>query len=91
MKNNSVEEKVIECISQNIVESGGEVPAIKGSTSMFSEIAGFDSLRAIEVLIALEDYFKCELPLEKIFTKEPPGSECVNDIVQAVNRLVQGQ
>jgi acyl carrier protein len=83
-----IEEKIIKCIKNNMKESGDEVPEINQSTGILTGISGFDSLRAIEVLIDLEDIFNCELPPEKVFIKIPAGTDNINDLAKAVQKIV---
>jgi len=82
-----IELEIINCIKSNIEESGEDIPSITGSTQVFTGISGFDSLRAIEVLVDLEEVFGCELPPEKVFIKKPPGTDNVTDLAKAVHKI----
>jgi len=84
-----IELEIINCIKVNIEDSGEEIPDINKKTGVFTGIAGFDSLRAIEVLISLEEVFGCELPPEKVFTKKPPGTDDIGDVAKAVQNIVR--
>jgi acyl carrier protein len=84
----TIELEIINCIKGNIEDSGDEVPEINRGTGVFTGIAGFDSLRAIEVLISLEEVFDCELPPEKVFVKKPPGTDDIGDVAKAVQNIV---
>jgi acyl carrier protein len=86
-----IEMELIKCIKDNIEECGDDIPDLDESTSIFEGIAGFDSLRAIEVLVTLEDAVGCELPLEKVFTKKPPGTENIRDLASAINKIVNNE
>lgn len=82
-----IELTIIKCIQSNIEESGDDVPEITKSTSVLSGgIPGFDSLRAIEVLIDLEVEFDCELPPEDVFKN---GTENITDLAKAVQVIVE--
>lgn len=83
-----IEFELIKCLRENIEECEEEVPELDGGTSVFSGIAGFDSLRALEVLVSLEDAVGCELPPEKIFTKEPAGTDTIADLVRAIDKVI---
>lgn len=84
-----IESCIIDRIENNLRDSGDKIPTIDSNTSVFNGIPGFDSLRTIEVLIDLEDVFKCELPPEKVFVKKPPGSENIRDVSLAVSRVIE--
>jgi acyl carrier protein len=88
MEIKEIEQLVIACIRQNIEDSDEEVPDITPTTGVFTGIAGFDSLRAIEVLVSLEDMFSRELSPENVFVKKPPGSDRVCDIANAIKAIV---
>lgn len=71
----ATEEAVIKIITKELRLKAGVVTL----TSNFREDLGVDSLDALEIVVALEDYFKMELPTtthEKIIT--------VQDAVDAV-------
>jgi len=94
MEMQQIELELIHYIKSNIEDSGDVVPVIESKTVLLDDLQdfGFDSLRAIEVLIDLEDVFKCELPPEKVFLKKPPEKDTINDIVKAIKNLVdQGE
>lgn len=86
-----IEMELIKCIQENIEECGDDVPELNEGTSLFSGIAGFDSLRAIEVLISLEDAVGCDLPPESVFTKDPSGTESIRDLACAISKLVNDE
>ncbi len=86
-----IEMELINCIKNNIEECGDEIPELDGNTPVFDGIAGFDSLRAIEVLVSLEDSVGCELPIEKVFTKKPPGTDNIRDMANAINKIVNNE
>jgi len=83
-----IEQLVIDCIRQNIADSDEEIPEITPTTGVFTGIAGFDSLRAIEVLVTLEDKLMKELPPDNIFVSKPAGSDRVCDIAKAIKAVV---
>ena len=83
-----LELKLIDCIKMNIEQSGDEIPDISIDTVMQDGIPGFDSLRAIEVLIDLESELECELPPEKIFVKKPPEKDSIQDVAKAVMNII---
>ena len=86
-----IEMELIKCLQENIEECGDDVPEINENTSLFSGIADFDSLRALEVLVSLGDVVGCELPPEKVFTKSPAGSENIRDLASAINKIVNNE
>ncbi|NQY88653.1 MAG: acyl carrier protein [Colwellia sp.] len=86
-----IEFELIKCLRENIEECEEEVPELDGSTSVFNGIAGFDSLRALEVLVSLEDAIGCELPPEKVFTKEPTGTDTIADLACAIKKIVNNE
>lgn len=83
------EQELITQISLNLTDSQDEVPVITGSTGVFSGISGFDSLRAIEVLVTLETVYEHELPPEKVFVKNPANATTVNDMAKAIKKIVE--
>jgi len=83
-----IESKLISCIRNNIEESGEEVTDITCETVLLDGIQGFDSLRAIEVLIDLEEVFGCELSPEAVFLKKPPEKDTIEDIANAIKDIV---
>jgi len=84
-----VEQHLMSCIRSNIEESGGDAPAISRDTGIQDEIAGFDSLRAIEVLIELEAEFDCELPPEKVLSKTREDNTVANVSQNILNILIR--
>lgn len=84
MEIKELEDLVIDCIKQNIEDSEEEIPEITSTTGVFTGIAGFDSLRAIEVLVTLEDKLGKELSPDNIFVSKPAGSDRVCDIAKAI-------
>jgi acyl carrier protein len=83
-----IEQLVIDCIRQNIADSEEEIPEIMPTTVVFTGIPGFDSLRAIEVLVSLEDKLGKELSPDDVFVKKPPGSDRVCDMASAIKAIV---
>lgn len=81
-----IELEIIDCIKKNIEESGDAVPEITRGTGVLTGIPGFDSLRAIEVLIDLEEVFECELPPEDVFND---GADNIGDLAKAVHSIVE--
>ncbi len=90
MELSQFEQEVITQLSLNLEDSQDEVPVMTGRTGIFTGIAGFDSLRAIEVLVALEAVFNRELPPEKIFVKKPTSETTVRDVAEAIKVIVDG-
>ncbi len=88
MKLNQIVHEVVNCIRANLKDSGDEVPEINRDTELLKGISGFDSLRAIEVLVELEDIFKHELPPEKVFIKDPPGTDTICDVAASIKEIV---
>ena len=88
MEINEIEDLVIDCIRQNIEDSDEDMPDITRTTGVFTGIAGFDSLRAIEVLVSLEDKFDKELSSDDVFVKKPPGSDRICDMANAIKAIV---
>lgn len=88
MEMKQLELKLIDCIRANIEESGDDIPNILGNTVLQDGIPGFDSLRAIEVLIELESELGCELPPEKVFVKKPPEKDTIQDVAKAIMNIV---
>lgn len=88
MEMKQLELKLIDCIKTNIEQSGDEVPEITLDTAIQDDIPGFDSLRAIEVLIELESELDCELPPEKVFLKKPPERDTIEDMAKAIFKIV---
>jgi len=80
--------ELIRCLQENIEECEDEVPELKEDTPVFKGIAGFDSLRALEVLISLEDSVGCDLPPEKVFIKKPSGTDTIKDLACAIDKIV---
>ena len=91
MELNQIELVVINSIRDNLEDSGDEVPEINIDTELFNGGFGIDSLRAIEVLVGLEDVFKHELPLDKVFVKDPSGTDTIADIAVAIKEIVEGE
>lgn len=83
-----LELQLINCIKNNIEQSGEEVPDISGDTVLQDGIPGFDSLRAIEVLIELETELDCELPPEKVFTKKSNEQDTIEDMAKAIMNII---
>ena len=81
--------QVIECIRASYNDAGESVPVVQSSTPIFSDIPGMDSLRALEILVSLESHLGNEFPPEKIFTRQPPKSDCVSDVANAIDNLMQ--
>ncbi len=88
MEMRQLELQLINCIKSNIEQSGDEIPDISGDTVIQDGIPGFDSLRAIEVLIELETELGCELPPEKILTNKPQEQNTIQDMAKAILNIV---
>ena len=91
MELNQIELVVINSIRVNLEDSGDEVPEINRDTELFNGGFGVDSLRAIEVLVGLEDVFEHELPPDKVFVKDPSGTDTIGDIAVAIKEIVEGE
>ena len=77
----TLEERVIKVITKELRLKDGVV----GLTSKFIEDLGTDSLDALEIIVALENEFKIELPdttHENIIT--------VQDVVNEVKQFIKG-
>lgn len=90
MEIKELEDLVISCIRQNIAHSYEDIPEILPTTGLFTDIAGFDSLRAIEVLITLEHKLGKELSPDHVFVSKPAGSDRVCDIANAIKAVLDG-
>ncbi len=84
-----IEQNIIIYIKTNLENSQDPIPTITRDTSPLDDISGFDSLRAIEVLIDLEEVFQCELPPEKIFASPQHQSNTVREIAKAIFSLME--
>lgn len=82
-----IEKMVIECLKKNLELSGDEVPSITGKTRPAFDLRGFDSLRALEVIVSLEEQFNCDLPPEKIFFSARLEDVSVSSIAVAIEKI----
>lgn len=82
-----LEDFVIQCLKENLELSGEPVPEITKSTKPATDLSGFDSLRAIEVLIALEEKIGCDLPPEKVFSNQKFEDITVSSLVSAIDTI----
>lgn len=81
---------IIECLTDNIRSSGEAVPTITSTTAPQRDIAGFDSLRTLEILIELEEKLGQELPPEKVFLSPYHSDQTVADLAKAIYKIVKG-
>lgn len=88
MQKGEIEQQLLQCIKENLEESKNEIPTLEANTEIFTAIDGFDSLRAIEILIKMESVLGCELPFERVFNKKPAGSDKICDAAEAIYSLV---
>jgi Phosphopantetheine attachment site. len=79
-----LEQIVIDCLVENLELSGESVPPITKTTKPACDISGFDSLRTIEVLVALEEKVECELPPDKIFSGKKFEDITVSTIASSI-------
>ena len=91
MEIEEIKKSLIECITKNLVESKNEVVALDGDTVLLNDIDGFDSLRAIEVLVDFEEIVNTELPPETILLDENNAPISINEICSRVHNIVKGQ
>lgn len=78
---------VIECLRENLELSGEEIPPITKNTRPACDLSGFDSLRTIEVLVALEEKIGCDLPPDKIFSGMKFEDATVSTITRAIDQF----
>ena len=78
---------VIECLKENLKLSGEPVPPITKDTNPACDLAGFDSLRTIEILVTLEEKIGCELPPDKVFAKVRFDEATISTITEAIDRV----
>lgn len=78
---------VIECLRENLKLSGEEIPLITKNTKPACDLSGFDSLRTIEVLVALEEKIGCDLPPDKIFSAIKYEDATVSAITIAIDKV----
>jgi acyl carrier protein len=83
-----IEKAIISCIKKNLDSSEEDVPEITSRTEVFNAIPNFDSLRALEVLVDLEEIVHKDLTIESVFVKQPPGTDRVCDIAVEIKKLV---
>ncbi len=89
MKLKELENKIIECIKQNIELSGDTIDApITTKTSPLNDIKGFDSLRAIEVALELETVFECDLPPEKLFANTNSDPLDIGGLAKSLEKIL---
>ncbi|PTQ98737.1 phosphopantetheine binding protein [Nitrosomonas nitrosa] len=80
---------VIQSLRDNLELSGESIPDITNSTKPASDLAGFDSLRAIEVLMSIEEKIECELPPEKIFSNINLEDITVSSMVRSIYQFTK--
>ncbi len=85
-----IEEVVIRCLQENIEFSGETVPTITGNTKPASDISGFDSLRALEVLISIEEKLGWELNPGQVFAGNSLENITVTSIALAIKKIEEG-
>lgn len=85
-----LEQVVIDCLIENLELSGEPVPPITKATRPACDISGFDSLRAIEVLVTLEEKVGRDLPPDKIFSGKKFDDVTVSTIAQSIYELKEG-
>ncbi|MGH1432556.1 MAG: hypothetical protein ACRBB4_15745 [Neptuniibacter sp.] len=84
-----LESEIISQISLNLEDSKEKVPVITGSTGVFKGISGFDSLRAMELLVTLESVYDQEFLPEKVFVRRPPSATTVSDMAKAMQKIIE--
>lgn len=91
MKLEAIEDIVIGCLIENLELSGEPLSPITLDTKPALDLSGFDSLRALEVIVMLEDKFECDLPPEKIFENTKFEEISVKGIARAINMLMKAK
>lgn len=76
---------VVDVIDQIQSSSGREIPAITGTMCPLTDIAGFDSLNAVEVSCLLSARLGWEVPPDLMF---PEGNDRPPTVDDIVDRLV---
>ena len=87
MEISEIEAIVINCILTNLRNSNESAPSVTPSTAPLSDIAGFDSLRVLEVLIDIEEVLGCDLPPEKVFAGPNPTDTNIASIAEAIKKV----
>jgi len=82
-----LENIVIECLKENLELSGEAVPLITKNTKPACDLSDFDSLRAIEVLVSIEEKVGCDLPPDKIFFDKKFDDITVSSIAEAIDKV----
>ena len=82
-----LEQVVIDCLIENLELSGEAVPPITTATRPACDISGFDSLRTIEILVALEEKVGCDLPPDKMFSGRQLDDFTVSTIARSIYEL----
>lgn len=79
---------LVQALTENQQCSGRSVPEIRDDTCPIGGLAGFDSLNAIEVAIALSGSLGCEIsPTHFLPTGRPPLK--VHEIVDSIYRTTK--
>ena len=82
-----IEQIVIDCIRENLELSGDVVPTITRNTHPANDLSGFDSLRTLEVLIAIEEKLECELPPDKVFSDMRFEDTTIGSLVSVIQKI----
>lgn len=82
-----IEKIVIQCLKENLEISGDPVPTITRNTKPANDLSGFDSMRALEVLINIEEKMGCELPPDKVFTSIKYEDLTVSILAEAIEKI----
>lgn len=85
----NIEEIVIRCIRENLEYSDEPVPAITGDTKPSCDLAGFDSLRTIEVLMNIEEKLGHEIHAEKLLFNNNYEEITVSMLARAIEDAIK--
>ena len=90
MSIDEIERALISCLKDNLVLSGEDVPAINKETRPGCDLGGFDSLRTIEVLLAVEEKINFDIEPDKVLANIYFKDATISTISQAILKLRKG-
>lgn len=89
-----IKEALINAVTEIQESSGRPMPVISGATRPLSDLAGFDSLNAVEVSFLLSEHFQCEIDSNLLLStgvgKHLTIDEATEQLTQILNRIRGG-
>jgi hypothetical protein len=88
MQRDSIQSTVVQTLMDIQSLGGHGVPSITGTTCPLYDLAGFDSITAVEATCMLSSTLGCDVDENLFFSQNPNQPLTVDDIVNTLSKVV---